>query len=120
MMLKDKVVVVTGAGGGIGRDIALACAAEGANVVVNDIGASVAGDGHDAGNLLVGDESGQQRHVEARHRERGVQEVVTAPGYGQHHDDRGRHGDEQRRECEQLGGSYRHGAVAPVWLDAGA
>ena len=49
MMLKDKVVVVTGAGGGIGRDIALACAAEGARVVVNDIGASVAGDGHDAG-----------------------------------------------------------------------
>ncbi len=49
MMLKDKVVVVTGAGGGIGRDIALACAVEGARVVVNDIGASVAGDGHDAG-----------------------------------------------------------------------
>jgi NAD(P)-dependent dehydrogenase (short-subunit alcohol dehydrogenase family) len=49
LMLKDKVVVVTGAGGGIGRDIALACASEGAKVVVNDIGASVAGDGHDAG-----------------------------------------------------------------------
>ena len=49
MMLKDKVIVVTGAGGGIGRDIALASAAEGARVVVNDIGASVAGDGHDAG-----------------------------------------------------------------------
>ncbi len=48
-MLQDKVVVVTGAGGGIGRDIALACAAEGAQVVVNDIGASVAGDGADAG-----------------------------------------------------------------------
>ena len=49
MMLKDKVIVVTGAGGGIGRDIALACALEGARVVVNDIGATVAGDGHDAG-----------------------------------------------------------------------
>ena len=49
MMLEDKVIVVTGSGGGIGRDIALACAAEGARVVVNDIGASVAGDGHDAG-----------------------------------------------------------------------
>ncbi len=48
-MLDNKVVVVTGAGGGIGRDIALACAIEGARVVVNDIGASVAGDGHDAG-----------------------------------------------------------------------
>lgn len=48
-MMQDKVVVVTGAGGGIGRDIALAMAAEGARVVVNDLGASVAGDGHDAG-----------------------------------------------------------------------
>jgi NAD(P)-dependent dehydrogenase (short-subunit alcohol dehydrogenase family) len=48
-MLEGKVVVVTGAGGGIGRDIALAMAAEGAKVVVNDIGASVAGEGKDAG-----------------------------------------------------------------------
>jgi NAD(P)-dependent dehydrogenase (short-subunit alcohol dehydrogenase family) len=48
-MLKDKVVVVTGAGGGIGRDFALAMAASGAKVVVNDIGASVSGEGKDAG-----------------------------------------------------------------------
>ena len=48
-MLKDKVVVVTGAGGGIGRDFALAMAAHGARVVVNDIGASVSGEGKDAG-----------------------------------------------------------------------
>ena len=41
--------MVTGAGGGIGRDIALAMAREGAKVVVNDIGASVAGEGNDAG-----------------------------------------------------------------------
>ena len=39
-MVEGKVVVVTGAGGGIGRDIALAMAREGAKVVVNDIGAS--------------------------------------------------------------------------------
>ena len=49
MMVTDKVVVVTGAGGGIGRDIALAMAREGAKVVVNDIGASVSGEGGDAG-----------------------------------------------------------------------
>ncbi len=49
MMLEGKVVVVTGAGGGIGRDIALQCAAQGARIVVNDIGASVAGEGGDAG-----------------------------------------------------------------------
>jgi len=48
-MLEGKVVVVTGAGGGIGRDFALAMAAEGAKIVVNDIGASVAGEGKDAG-----------------------------------------------------------------------
>ena len=48
-MLKDKVVVVTGAGGGIGRDFALAMAAKGAKVVVNDVGASVSGEGKDAG-----------------------------------------------------------------------
>jgi NAD(P)-dependent dehydrogenase (short-subunit alcohol dehydrogenase family) len=48
-MLEGKVIVVTGAGGGIGRDIALAMARAGARVVVNDIGASVAGEGSDAG-----------------------------------------------------------------------
>jgi len=48
-ILDGKVVVVTGAGGGIGRDIALLMAAEGARVVVNDIGASLAGEGGDAG-----------------------------------------------------------------------
>ncbi|MEW6690169.1 MAG: SDR family NAD(P)-dependent oxidoreductase [Pseudomonadota bacterium] len=48
-MLKDKVAVVTGAGGGIGRDFALAMAANGAKVVVNDVGASVSGEGQDAG-----------------------------------------------------------------------
>ncbi len=48
-LLEGKVIVVTGAGGGIGRDIALAMAREGARVVVNDIGASVAGEGADAG-----------------------------------------------------------------------
>ena len=48
-MVKGKVVVVTGAGGGIGRDLALAMAREGAKVVVNDIGASVSGEGSDSG-----------------------------------------------------------------------
>jgi len=44
-MLQDKVVVITGAGGGIGRDFALLFAAHGAKVVVNDLGTSVAGEG---------------------------------------------------------------------------
>tara|TARA_E500000318_G_scaffold107974_2_gene118037 strand:- start:9627 stop:10541 length:915 start_codon:yes stop_codon:yes gene_type:complete len=44
-MMDGKVVLVTGAGGGIGRDIALAAAAAGAAVVVNDLGASLKGTG---------------------------------------------------------------------------
>lgn len=42
-MLEGKVVVVTGAGGGIGREIALAMAREGARLIVNDIGVSLEG-----------------------------------------------------------------------------
>ncbi len=46
--LAGKVVIVTGAGRGIGREIALLAAREGAFVVVNDLGASTAGVGTDA------------------------------------------------------------------------
>ncbi|KLN56848.1 SDR family NAD(P)-dependent oxidoreductase [Variovorax paradoxus] len=48
-MVEGKAVVVTGAGGGIGRDIALAMASHGAKVVVNDIGAALDGAGGSAG-----------------------------------------------------------------------
>merc|ERR1719446_1352681 len=41
----DKVVVVTGAGGGLGKAYALAFAARGAKVVVNDLGGSTSGAG---------------------------------------------------------------------------
>src|ERR1700712_4473093 len=46
--LQDKVIIVTGAGRGIGREIALLCAAEGAKVVVNDPGVAADGAGTDA------------------------------------------------------------------------
>ena len=48
-MLDGKVIIVTGAGRGIGRDIAMLAAAEGAQVVVNDPGVSESGAGHDDG-----------------------------------------------------------------------
>lgn len=43
--LQDRIAVVTGAGRGIGREIALLMAAEGAKVVVNDLGANTDGTG---------------------------------------------------------------------------
>jgi len=43
----NRTVIITGAAGGLGRAYALAFAAEGANVVVNDIGTSLGGEGRD-------------------------------------------------------------------------
>lgn len=48
-MLEGKVVAVTGAGRGIGRALALGCAAAGAKVLVNDFGGSADGSGASSG-----------------------------------------------------------------------
>jgi len=46
-LLEGKVALVTGAGRGVGKGIALALAEAGASVVVNDLGASLGGEGRD-------------------------------------------------------------------------
>ena len=46
--LEDKVVIVTGAGGGLGRAHALLFARHGAKVLVNDLGGSAQGEGASA------------------------------------------------------------------------
>ena len=46
-MLQGKVMIVTGAGNGVGAEIARHAAASGAKVVVNDAGVSTAGEGRD-------------------------------------------------------------------------
>jgi NAD(P)-dependent dehydrogenase (short-subunit alcohol dehydrogenase family) len=51
--VQDRVIVVTGAGGGLGREYALTLAKEGASVVVNDLGGSR--DGTGAGHSMADD-----------------------------------------------------------------
>lgn len=55
LQFTDKVVVITGAGGGLGKTYALFFASRGAKVVVNDLGSSSVGEGKNssAADLVV-------------------------------------------------------------------
>ncbi|QQR80541.1 MAG: hypothetical protein IPJ69_14835 [Deltaproteobacteria bacterium] len=48
--LKEKVALITGAGGALGRSHALCLATLGAKIIVNDVGGSVSGVGQDRTN----------------------------------------------------------------------
>ena len=54
---KDRVAIVTGAGGGLGRAYALELAKRGAKVVVNDLGGARDGTGHSDAALKVVEET---------------------------------------------------------------
>lgn len=55
LSFKDKVVVITGAGAGLGKDYALYYGSRGAKVVVNDLGTSSSGEGttHKSADVVV-------------------------------------------------------------------
>lgn len=60
----NQVVVVTGAGGGLGKAYALFFASRGASVVVNDLGASFQGEGNST-KVCVSESTNRSRHGES-------------------------------------------------------
>lgn len=52
-LLEGKVILVTGAGAGVGKGIAMEAARQGAKVIVNDLGVAIDGSGASAGPAQV-------------------------------------------------------------------
>jgi len=75
-LFRGRVVVVTGAGRGIGRAVADACAAEGASLVLADSGTSAEGEGHDEGVVAAAATALRARGAEVE----ALAEDIAAPG----------------------------------------
>ena len=100
-MLDGKVAIVTGAGRGIGREEALLLASEGAKVIVNDVGASLQGEGgdkHPAEEVVELDQGRRQRRRGQR-----LRRQLVAGGQGP-----GRPGRRHLRPTRHPGQQRRH------------
>ena len=97
-MLQDKVAIITGAGRGIGRGLALMMASEGAKVVVNDPGVGPDGVGTDDGpaDQVVAEIKAAGGTAVANH-----DSVATSARRRGHHQDRARHLRSHRHPGQQ-------------------
>jgi NAD(P)-dependent dehydrogenase (short-subunit alcohol dehydrogenase family) len=76
-MTQDKVVVVTGSGSGIGREIALMLAHHGAKVVVNDVGKVAGGEGSAAEAVVAEIEAAGGQAVASRESVAGAESAAA-------------------------------------------
>jgi NAD(P)-dependent dehydrogenase (short-subunit alcohol dehydrogenase family) len=114
-LLDGKVAIVTGAGGGIGREHALALAKEGASVVVNDLGGSRDGTG---GSHAMADQVVEEIKRRAARPSPNYDDVATVEGGEQHPEERAR----RLRQVDVLvnnAGILRDKSFAKITEDSG-